>query len=505
MRERELFHRVATDFGGGAERRRTTDELLARAARENTLSPALLEKIYDGSRYVILSASGGERPPNLQGLWTGTWQPAWSGDYTLDTNLQLAIAHLLSAGTPELLRGYFDLIEASLPAWRLNGKNLYGARGIRAPLRESNDGKETHWSERFHGLFWNPGAGWLAHWHYDYCLHAGDRNFLARRAVPFMREATLFYEDFLFEDEGGKLRFSPSMSAENGDGDNATQDIAVAKELFTNLIAACEELGVEPASLPRWRAMLAAMPPYLVLPNGELQEWATPGAPNQNDHRHLSHLYPLFQSGEFDPRRTPELWRAAETAYLARLNGWFRNPENTGARKGNETTSHGRMHLALCAARLGRGEEVWELLTRMAAGGSIYPSMASAHYERGKVFNMDANGAMPEVINGCLLQSRVGEVELLPALPGALPRGEIRGLRARGQITVNRLRWEPGAVGIELVSGPDQTLLLSLPRAAELRRVEVIRGEAEVTPAAANARRVTLRAGQPVTLGIQFK
>ena len=454
----------------------------------------------------MILCSSGERPPNLQGIWTGTWQPAWSGDYTLDTNLELAIAHTLSTGTPELLKSTFDLIDDTVADWRINARNFYGARGIMAPARESNMGLETHWSNRFHGCFWTCGAGWLAHWYYDYYRYTGDPDFLRNKAVPFMKEVALFYEDFLFPDETGKLRFSPSYSAENGDGDNSTQDIMVAHELLTNLIAACKELGVEAANIPKWQAIIDQLPPYLIQPNGELQEWSTPGVPNKNNHRHLSHLYALWQSDEFDPATTPELWKAARTAYEARLNEWFRNPENAGDKKhGVETASHGRMHLGLSAARLGRGEDVWELLTKMAANGSIYPSMASAHYENGKTFNMDANGAVPQIINNALVFSLPGRLDLLPALPVAMPRGEIRGLRARGQIKINDLKWEPGAIEMELVSPKRQSVEVRVAQAIELTVFEGGDNDAPGSTLAANSRTITLQPDVPSRLSIRFK
>jgi alpha-L-fucosidase 2 len=503
----ELFRRVSVDFGGGADRALTTDELLARALKENTISPALLEKIYDGSRYVIICASG-ERPPNLQGIWSGTWQPAWSGDYTTNTNLQLAIAHTLSAGTPELLHGFFDLMEEFLPDWRLNAKNFYGARGIMAPTRQSNHGRMIHWSRGFQGSFWTCGAGWMAHWYWDYYLYTGDRTFLARRAVPFLEECALFYEDFLFLDESGRYRFSPSKSAENGTADNSTQDIMVAREVLTNLIAAYRELGREKsadtaARIAKYQDILAKLPPYVVNDKGELQEWSIPGQPNKNNHRHMSHLYALFQSYEFDPVRDPEMWKASEVAYEARLNTWYRNPENVGARKNNETSSHGRMHLGLIAARLGRGEDIWEILTRMAAYNAIYPSMATAHYEKGAIFNMDANGGIPEVLNNALVFALPGQLDLLPALPKAMASGEIRGLLARGQLKLNRLAWSPGSIEVEIVSAKDQTIALRVPKAATLSSCQVVAGKAKLSDGAApNTRTLQLSAKKPVTLRI---
>ena len=85
----DLFDRVSIDLGGGDDRAKTSEELLATAVREKRLPAELAEKIYDGGRYMFI-CSAGELPPNLQGIWTGSWHPAWSGDFTLDTNLQLA-------------------------------------------------------------------------------------------------------------------------------------------------------------------------------------------------------------------------------------------------------------------------------------------------------------------------------------------------------------------------------------------------------------------------------
>src|SRR5438067_11894096 len=111
-----------------------------------------------------------------------------------------------------------------------------------------------------------------------------------------MKEVALFYEDFLFADESGKYRFSPSFSAENGDGDNSTQDIMVAHELLTNLIAACKELHIESQNITKWQAIINKLPPYVVADNGELPEWSVPGVPNNNNQRHMSLLYAIRQS-----------------------------------------------------------------------------------------------------------------------------------------------------------------------------------------------------------------
>ena len=153
-------------------------------------------------------------------------------------------------------------------------------------------------------------------------LVTGDVEFLRNRVVPAYKELALFYEDFLTAtDKNGNYIFVPSISPENTPAStdpsgpvlvNATMDIAVCREVLTNLIQACETLGTDADSVPKWKAMLAKMPPYLLEPDGTLKEWAWPTLQEHYTHRHVSHLYGAWPGDEIDPDRTPQLARAAD-------------------------------------------------------------------------------------------------------------------------------------------------------------------------------------------------
>jgi alpha-L-fucosidase 2 len=189
----DLFSRVSLDLKAGSARSASSEVLLDQAIETQTMSPALMERMYDACRYLTICSTG-TRPANLQGIWNGTWKPAWSGDYTLDSNLQLEIQSLLSCNLPELMSSYFDLVESWLPDCRLNARKFYGCRGAVSNARASNTCLLLHWDP------W-PGEqaisclGWLAHFYYDYYLFTGDKVFLAERVVPLMQEVVLFYSD----------------------------------------------------------------------------------------------------------------------------------------------------------------------------------------------------------------------------------------------------------------------------------------------------------------------
>lgn len=496
----KLFNRMRLDLGGGADRQRTTEELLAKSTFENP-NRALIEKEFDAARYNIISSTG-QLPPTLQGVWGGTYVPGWASDFTHNGNVPSAIAANLMGNMPELMLAYTSYIESIVPWLEINAKHFFGARGVVLPSRSTTHGFNNALNANFAGGMWVGGAGWAAHFFYDYYLYTGDREFLANHALPFMEKAVVFFEDYLYEGDDGKFVFSPTQSPENTPGNsnsqasfNATMDVAVAKELLRNTIAASRELGRNADRIPKWESMLAKMPDYMIDDHGIIKEWLTPRLENRDNHRHCSQLYPLFYGMPEEIARSPELQAAFRKCIEYKLDKHWKNNQRG-------YMSFGLVQLGQAATSLGESELAYHCL-RHLVNRFWLNNLASMHNHR-SLFNMDISGGMPAVIIKMLVASDGGRIQLLPALPAAWPSGRIEGVLCRGAIEIRRLQWDRNQIEVTLRSAKSQTVILELP--AAISQLSITNGVAESgLTKHVNQRTIALPAEQPVSLVIKLK
>ncbi len=433
---RELFMRVELDLGGREKNRSLPHEKLVNEALHGQAMNALLERMFDFGRYALICSSGTTgMPANLQGVWNGEYGPPWAADYHNDMNIQMNYWQVLPGNLAEIALPYFDYYESMLDDWRTNARNIAGCRGVLAPISGTSHGlAPLHWS------YWTAGAGWLAQPFYDYWLHTGDRKFLEERAVPFMKEVALFYEDFLVEGEDGRYVFIPSFSPENTPSNtkvtcsiNATMDIAVAREVLHNLCEGCEFLGLEKEGVKRWRRMLTKMPPYLINEDGALKEWSHSDFKDNYEHRHMSHLYPVYPGWEVTREKSPKLFAAARAAM---------------ARKMEELEYPCCWSYVLAAstfARLEQGEEALKAL-EVVARGYVLPNLFTTlwlYNWKEPMYQFEAASGIPAAMMEMLLFSEPGTIRLLPALPKAWSGGSVKGLLGRGGFEVD-ICWKDG-------------------------------------------------------------
>jgi len=498
----ELFMRARLDLGGGPDRNLSTEELLAKTS-ESVPSKALIEKEFDAGRYNIISSTG-DLPPTLQGVWAGTYQPPWSSDFTHNGNVPSAIASILMGNTPELMLAYTSYMEWLVPYLEVNAQRIFGARGIVLPSRSTTNGYNNAFAANFAGAYWVAGAAWAAHFFYDYYLYTGDRKFLAEHALPFMEKAALFFEDYLYEGPDGKYVFSPCQSPENSPSNsksqaslNATMDVAAAKEVINNAIAASRDLGVNADKIAVWQKMLAKMPDYMINEDGAVKEWLTPKLLDNYNHRHSSQLYALFDGMPDEIARSPKLQAAFKRTIELKLERHWAN-----SLKKNGYMAFGLVQLGQAATSLGDAGLAYRCFVPLA-NRYWYDNLATTHNAT-ELFNTDLSGGLPAVIIKMLTASAPGVVELLPALPEAWPAGTIEGVSCRGQIEIKSLHWQPGTILVTLKSGKDQEIALRAP--SEIKSLVVKKGKAAVRNADdPKSRLVSLPWGQDIQLEISTR
>nr|MDT0659289.1 glycoside hydrolase N-terminal domain-containing protein [Micromonospora sp. DSM 115978] len=445
------YDRVSLHLAGADdERRLPVGELIAgQNADPDTLRPALLERLFHSGRYLLLSSSG-VLPPRLTGLWLASWDAAWAGDFTTDANVNLQMAGANIGALPEVAEAYRRLIFGQLADWQRNARAIYGARGILAPSRTDGEhGHLFHFNDDWPWPAWLAGADWLL---YPLLEHHQVTGEPLGELADALVEAAVFFEDFLTRvDEGGRVVFVPSFSVESGPLDEADRPVYPAVNATMDIAAARHALrtAAEVTGSDRWAGLLERLPDYLVDERGALAEWAWPGYRPDDDHRHVSHLYPVWPLHEITPDGTPELAAAARRALLVR------GDENLSA--------HGSLHRALAAARLHDGALVEENLRKIIGADMFFRSLMSAHNPALQTYNADAAHTLPGVLIESLVYSRPGLVHLLPAPPPSLTAGTIRGVTCRGRITVQELGWDAGGVRVLLVSPVDQRILIRAP------------------------------------------
>ncbi|MBI9059823.1 MAG: glycoside hydrolase N-terminal domain-containing protein [Labilibaculum sp.] len=464
----ELYDRASLKLNVSEEEKEMTSETLVSTVRDGT-SAGIMQRQFEAARYNILCSTG-TNPPNLQGIWSGTWTPPWSADFTHDGNVEVAVSNLLNGNMPELMMAYFDYHERMMDDYRTNAKQFYGARGIHIAAHTSTHGFNNHYDETWCMEYWNGGAGWTASYFYDYYLYTKDKEFLKKRAFPFMNEALQFWEDFLTMGADGKYIVVPSYSPENNPLEhswqnciNATMDVMIIKELTRNWIAAAKILGLSRKEILKKEDFLSHLPDYQISKDGVLREWLWDGLTDNQAHRHASHLYGLYEVPDEDILASEALQTAAKKTITERMK--IRKQHQGGE------MAFGMCHLGFAAVNMkdkATASEILEYLSRFYWTNG----MATTH-NPGHLFNMDISGGIPSLMTRMIVNSRPGYITVFPTLPDDWKNGELTGVLARGNIKVNRIKWDEEQVQIQFSSQNKQKVILEIGNQIQLKNFSV--------------------------------
>ena len=489
-----------------ADRELTNQRLIQKQNNDKTrINKAFLERVYNNGRYGLICAHG-YGSTRLSAIWCGTWNPSWSGDYTLDANTNLQVSGLNTGNMAEAGQGYINFIVRMVADWEKNAERIYGMTdAILGPPRVdgTGQGQSYHYSDTYPHVFVNGITDWLLLPIFEYWQCYGNRKIALGKDIDPARNASVldwseadiariradgYYdleEDVLFPmamkamnfwtqfadgkyytdgqgrkhvndgttlsdaiaagDDNARYIFAPGFSPENSPERGGASVQALAYNVSMDIAAAHDALFIA-------RTMLRRVNPD----DPRLAEW------DEFEKRIPEYLYEpntgeLKEWASYDLKeahnhRHESHAYAAWPGYEAQDDKAVREglaiamDRRSAAYNGQEATeSHGATHKALVEARLKRPVALERVMLYLLTNGYQYSNMLTSHNRsNGSCLCTDSAFGLMGAVNESLLYSNTGIVEILPTLLPGFDRGSITGLRTRNNAQAD-IVWDKSA------------------------------------------------------------
>lgn len=455
----------------------------------------LINTFFQYGRYMLINSSRPTNilPANLQGIWTEKLNSPWNADFHTNINLQMNYWPAEVTNLSDVHQPMLTLMDSLLRRGQITAKKVFGCNG--AVFGHATD--IWYMTSPIGGLsygFWPLGSGWCATHLWEHYLFTKDKNWLATKGYPVLKQYAMFYADYLCKNPAtGKLVSGPSVSPENsfklvagGPTYNLCMGPACDQEIITELFKACIDasaiLNTDQAFATRLQNKVDSLAPLKIGTDGRLLEWDGNYVETEVGHRHSSHLWGFYPGKVITQATTPTLYAAARKSLDTRVANGMVGTEWSRAYAVNYYARFKEPQLAL--------DQVYGYLKN-----SVLTNLWG-NYQG--MFQIDGNFGTTAGIAEMLIQSHQGFVEVLPAKPADWRTGSYKGLCARGGFVVDA-DWENDSLkSVNILSKQGETLKLNwkgrsitIPTAAGLSYViTLVNKQLVYTDPAASVKRV---------------
>lgn len=388
-------------------------------------------------------------------------------------NIQMMYWHTNIGNLEELNKALLDYYISRLDSFKECAKKLYGCNGIFIPAGTTpNMPLPCQLVPVI--INWTGAAGWLAQYYYKYYSYTGDTEYLHSVVLPFMKAAADFYEDFIVFDKNGHIKIYPSVSPENSPLNfipkdnvdmahpmtstvNSTMDLAIIKELFTNLIELCVEHNIYGNKIKIWEKIVNSIPEYSVNKDGAVKEWQDDDFEDRYYHRHLSHIYPVFPGDEITTNddMVSVFEKAVDLRDISAQTGWS------------------QAHMASIYARFNRGNDAMDCLNNLVRS-CMQTNFFTLHNDWRRMdlslemdsaapIQLDASMGYVNAVQEMILYSSKKLIKLLPALSDNMQHGKITGWRFEGGTIDMEWNIPQNEFKAELTASKTFNIIIELP------------------------------------------
>ncbi len=358
--------------------------------------------------------------------------------------------------------GYINTLWNQRDTYRDFTKQYFGTEGLNVPGVCTLTGQPMGgWIQ----YSMSPTCGaWLAHHFYLQWVYSADKDFLADKAYPFVRDVATYLEQLSFIDDDGKRKLPASSSPEVNDNSISAwfksltnYDNALMTSLFGHAAEMADSLGLHEESA-HWHTLKASMPQLDTDEENVLT--IAKGHPYRQSHRHFSHAMAIFPLGILD------VAQGAEDAEIVKST--IKRLTDVGP---DWWCGYSYSWLGNLQARALNGDGAADAL-RIFAECFCLPNTFHVNGDQtntGKSkftyrpFTLEGNFAFAAGVQEMLLQSHRNMIEVFPAIPSNWRDVSFTDLRGRGAFLVSATMVDGAVSQISIKSEKGGTLRLRLP------------------------------------------